>query len=57
MTHYLTYRRTPLHVTLWPDGTFRSAYIGPECDVTELLTDEQKREIESHLKEEKEIEE
>lgn len=41
MTYRIIYRKTELHVELWPNGTFRSAYVGPEIDITNLLTDEQ----------------
>lgn len=55
MTHRTVYRKTDITVTLRADGTFRSAYVGRETDVSDLLTDEQKAELSAQVR--REIEE
>lgn len=52
MSHRTVYRKTDITVTLRDDGTFRSAYVGHETDVSELLTDEQKAELAAQVRRE-----
>lgn len=54
MTFPIVYRRTTIRAEVWPNGTFRRAYVGMETDITELLTSEQREEIAAMVREEME---